>query len=62
MDGKYIIKIGRVCPTDCTLSLNDKEYAIESLAWMLLSILSEESNPCQKLLKIIYENFNEDLV
>lgn len=63
-----IVTIGRVCPTDATLCIDDREFLIEGLEWNLIGLcwdvpkqamnafgLSPEG---QKMLKIIYEQGN----
>ena len=58
---EYKISLGHSGPTDCTLKINDKEYLIETRAWNLISLLKYYNIQAQKLLKYIYDNFDEDL-
>lgn len=57
----FICKAGTTCPTDVTIMVNEKEYKIESRAWLILSVLKyPNENP--SVLKVIYDYFDEDLV
>ncbi len=64
----YKITLGHEGSADCTLKINDKEYAIESDAWNLLSIIrdgidknTQSNRTFQSLLEYIYTNFDSDL-
>ena len=62
---KYKVTLGRTCPIDSTLCINDKEYLIETNAWNIISIAFwnvPTKQQDQKLLQYIYENFDGDLI
>jgi hypothetical protein len=66
---EFIIMLGKQGPTDSTLFLNDKEYAIESDAWNLLSLIRatvdmnvQRNRSYQSLLEYVYNNFDRDLL
>lgn len=65
----YKIYLGKMCPTDSCICINDKEYSIESDAWNLISIIYDNTDKNtqlnrehQNLLEYIYNNFDKDLV
>lgn len=57
---KYITSLGGEYATDSCLRINDKEYLIESNAWKIISALGEDSLN-QRILQVVYDNFDEDL-
>ncbi len=63
--GPYTISLGYCGPTDACLCLNDKEYLIESPAWILLEYVlyhwSQHHGASRELLKIIYNEMDDDL-
>jgi hypothetical protein len=54
------IKVGKICPTDSTMLLDDKEYSIESNAWNIISLLKDDK--LGLLLDYVYKNFDKDLI
>ena len=68
----FIIKLGKEFPTDNTLCINEKEYAINSIAWQLIDRIHQylgfdDTTPSillryQGILKVIYDNFDHDLI
>jgi hypothetical protein len=69
----FIIGLGRVSPTDaclCLIQYEDgftKQYGIESNAWKLLEVWWDvgeqrmDTTANQTILKIIWDNFDEDI-
>ena len=62
--GPYTISVGHCGSADCCLCLDDKEYLIESPAWNLLEHVMYNRVSAKydtKLLRIIYENMDNDV-
>ncbi len=68
---KYTVRLGMCGPTDCTLCINDKEYAVDSFAHKILGCfwdihtqkmhLHAHKRRSQCILKYIYTDRDVDL-